>query len=120
VQADRLGAARALAQRFRAIAILKGSGTIIAHPEGNLVINPTGNPALATAGSGDVLAGLCGALLAQHWPTWQAALAAVWLHGHAADRLVEQGIGPIGLTASELIPALRDALNGWVSTYAPR
>ncbi len=111
VQADRLSAARMLATRFNAIVILKGSGTVIAHPDGEAVINSNGNPALATAGTGDVLAGVCGALLAQQLPPWQAALAAVWLHGHAADRLVAEGIGPIGLTAGELIPAIRSALN---------
>jgi hydroxyethylthiazole kinase-like uncharacterized protein yjeF len=111
VQADRLAAARALAARFHSVVVLKGTGTVIAHPDGAIVINTTGNPGLATAGTGDVLAGACGALLAQHWSAWNAALAAVWLHGHAADVLVAQGIGPIGLTASELIPAIRDAFN---------
>lgn len=111
VQADRLHAATNLAQRWQAVTILKGSGTIIAHPDGRLVINATGNPGLATAGSGDVLAGLCGALLAQHWPLWEASLAAVWLHGKAADQLAEAGIGPAGMLASELIDAIRSALN---------
>lgn len=111
VQADRLAAARQLAARFNAIVVLKGSGSVIARPDGMTAVNPTGNPALATAGTGDVLAGVCGALLAQHLPPWEAALAAVWLHGHAADVLVEQGSGPVGLTAGELIPAIRAALN---------
>ncbi len=111
VQADRLEAAKVLAQRFNAVVILKGSGSIIAHPDGRLVINTSGNPALATAGSGDVLAGLCGALLAQHWPLWEAALAACWLHGTAADVLVAAGTGPAGLTASELMPAVRIEIN---------
>jgi hydroxyethylthiazole kinase-like uncharacterized protein yjeF len=118
VQADRLTAARRLAQQCNATVILKGSGTVIARPDGNVVINTNGNPALATAGTGDVLAGICGALLAQHWPIWEAAMAAVWLHGQAADRLVEHGIGPIGLTASELIPAVRSALNRITMDYA--
>ncbi len=117
VQADRLTAARELARRFRAIAVLKGSGTVIARPNGNVVVNPTGNPALATAGTGDILAGMCGALLAQNWPEWEAALGAVWLHGHAADVLVEQGIGPIGLSASELLPAIRSGLNQLITQY---
>jgi hydroxyethylthiazole kinase-like uncharacterized protein yjeF len=117
IQADRVRAARQLAQRYRAGVILKGSGSIIANPDGVLVINPTGNPALATAGTGDVLAGLCGALLAQHWPLAQAACGAVWLHGHAADQLVASGHGPIGLCASDLIPALRQALNQAVAAY---
>ncbi|RJG01105.1 NAD(P)H-hydrate dehydratase [Noviherbaspirillum sedimenti] len=111
IQADRLAAARQLAARFQAIVILKGSGSVIARPDGSVAINPSGNPALATAGTGDVLAGVCGALLAQHLPPWQAALSAAWLHGHAADRLVEAGVGPVGLSASELIPAIRTALN---------
>jgi hydroxyethylthiazole kinase-like uncharacterized protein yjeF len=120
VQADRLAAARELARRFNSIVVLKGAGTVIAHPNGNVAINTTGNPGLATAGTGDVLAGICGALLAQHWDVWNAALGAVWLHGRAADVLVGQGIGPIGLTASELIPAVRNELNKLVSKYDRR
>ncbi len=111
IQADRLHAAATLAKKLQAVVILKGSGSVIAHPDSRLVINSTGNPALATAGSGDVLAGLCGALLAQHWPLWEAALAAPYLHGAAADELVAQGTGPAGLTASELLPAIRTGLN---------
>jgi len=111
VQADRLGAACKLAKQFNATVILKGSGSVIADPNGDTVINPTGNPALATAGSGDVLAGICGALLGQSWAVRDAALAACWLHGAAADELVKQGIGPIGLSAGELIPAVRAGLN---------
>ena len=111
IQTDRIAAAITLAQRYRATVILKGSGTVIAGADGAVVINSTGNPALATGGSGDVLAGLCGALLAQGWPVWQAAIGAVWLHGRAADTLVAQGCGPIGLTASELPAAIRQALN---------
>lgn len=111
IQSDRLASARRIALRFNAAVILKGSGSIIAQPDGQIMINTTGNPALATAGTGDVLAGICGALLAQHFPAWQAALAATWLHGAAADKLVAEGTGPIGLTASELIPRVRTLLN---------
>ena len=117
VQADRLAIARELAGRFNAHVILKGSGSVIASPDGELAINASGNPALATAGSGDVLAGLCGALLAQHWSMREAALAATWMHGHAADWLVADGIGPIGLTASELPEAIRSVLNALVSAH---
>jgi len=117
VQADRVSAARELASRFNAVAILKGSGTVIARPDGVVVINTTGNPALATAGTGDVLAGACGALLAQQWPVWNTALGAVWMHGHAADMLVRQGVGPIGLTAHELIAAIRADLNRLVKEF---
>ncbi|WP_432377660.1 NAD(P)H-hydrate dehydratase [Duganella sp. P38] len=118
VQADRLAAARTLAARLQSVVALKGSGTVIAAPDGAAVINTTGNPALATAGTGDVLAGLCGALLAQNWPHWEAVLGAVWLHGMAADVLVTEGCGPIGLTAGELIPAIRTALNRLVQHQA--
>jgi ADP-dependent NAD(P)H-hydrate dehydratase / NAD(P)H-hydrate epimerase len=111
VQADRPSAARALAERLGATVVLKGSGTVIAARDSKIVVNTTGNPALATAGTGDVLSGLCGSLLAQGWPEWEAALAGVWLHGVAADDLVGEGVGPIGLTAGELIPAIRAALN---------
>jgi hydroxyethylthiazole kinase-like uncharacterized protein yjeF len=111
VQAERLENARELAQRFDAVVILKGAGSVIARPDGDVVINTSGNPGLASGGTGDVLAGLCGALLAQGWPAWEAALGGAWLHGTAADRLVEAGIGPIGMTASELPRAIRAELN---------
>lgn len=117
VQADRLGAARALARRFHATVILKGSGTVIADGD-FLAINPTGNPALATGGTGDVLSGVCAALLAQRWPARDAALGAVWIHGEAADLLVAKGVGPAGVTASEIIDAARVVLNALISTFA--
>lgn len=85
VQADRLAAAQQLAQRFGCTVVLKGSGTVIAAPGRLPVINPTGNARLATAGTGDVLAGLIGARLAQGESAFDAACAAVWLHGRAAD-----------------------------------
>ena len=118
VQADRLAAARRLAADFGAVVVLKGAGSVIAHPDGLAVINITGGPALATAGTGDVLAGLCGALLAQRWPAWEAALAAVWLHGAAADMLVDQGVGPVGLVASELPKMVRTCLNRLIRAAA--
>lgn len=118
VQADRVAAARLLAQRCNAIVVLKGSGSVIAAPGGAAAINPTGNPALATGGTGDVLAGVCGALLAQGVPTWQAAMAAAWMHGAAADDLVREGVGPVGLTAGELAPAIRAVLNRLIRSSA--
>ncbi|MGF6181727.1 hydroxyethylthiazole kinase-like uncharacterized protein yjeF [Massilia sp. UYP32] len=111
VQSDRLEAAREMALRTNATVILKGSGTVIARPDGEVLVNPTGNAGLATAGSGDVLAGICGALLAQGWPGWEAAAAATWVHGAAADALVDEGIGPIGMTAGELPAAVRKVVN---------
>jgi hydroxyethylthiazole kinase-like uncharacterized protein yjeF len=86
IQADRLAAARKLASRYGAIAVLKGSGTVIAGSSGRPpVLNPTGNAALATAGTGDVLAGMIGAALASGQPPFEAAHHAVWRHGHIAD-----------------------------------
>jgi ADP-dependent NAD(P)H-hydrate dehydratase / NAD(P)H-hydrate epimerase len=120
VQSDRLGSANTLADRYYSTVILKGSGSIIAHPGDISVINATGNPALATAGSGDVLAGLCGALLAQGWSVRACALASTWLHGSAAGEMVASGTGPIGATASELMPWIRKALNKLVSDYGAR
>ncbi|MFM0117905.1 NAD(P)H-hydrate dehydratase [Paraburkholderia sp. RL18-101-BIB-B] len=111
VQRDRLTAARSLAARYAAVVVLKGTGTVIAAPDGRLAINPTGNAALATGGTGDVLGGIIGALLAQHLPRYEAALAGVYLHGLAADTLSAQGHGPAGLTAGELAPMVRTLLN---------
>jgi hydroxyethylthiazole kinase-like uncharacterized protein yjeF len=111
VQANRFAAAATLAAGTGCIVVLKGAGSVIATPDGELVVNPTGNPGLATAGTGDILAGLAGSLLAQGWPCREAALGSVYMHGLAADRLVEQGIGPIGLTAGELPAAIRAIRN---------
>jgi hydroxyethylthiazole kinase-like uncharacterized protein yjeF len=86
VQADRLQAARELAQRFGCVALLKGSGTVIATPQGQVRINPTGNARLAIAGTGDVLAGWIAARLAGGETAFDAASDAAYLHGLAADR----------------------------------
>ena len=87
---------------------------MVATPDGHWFINTTGNPGLATAGSGDILTGFTTALLAQGWAPREALLAAVHLHGCAADRLVASGTGPIGLTAGELIDSARACFNEWV------
>lgn len=112
IQSDRVAAIRALARRYGAWVVLKGADTLIADPGATEITrNPTGNVGLATAGTGDVLAGVLGSLLAQHLPWRQAIEGAVWLHGAAADRCVEQGIGPVGLTASDVTEALRALRN---------
>lgn len=86
IQADRLAAARQLAERFSSVIVLKGSGSVIAAPGSAPWINPTGNAALATAGTGDVLAGwLAGCWSASGASAAQAARHATWLHGRAAD-----------------------------------
>ena len=112
VQRDRMHAARELAQRLSANVVLKGVGSVLAHPDGTWDINASGGPALATAGSGDVLSGLLGALLAQGLDAKTALRYAVCLHGATADTLVAEGVGPLGLTASELPDAARALLNG--------
>lgn len=111
VQDDRIAAACELARRCAAVVALKGCGTVVASADGRWWINTTGNPGMASAGMGDVLSGQAATLLAQQWPAESALLAAVHLHGAAGDRLVDAGIGPAGMTASELIDAARICLN---------
>lgn len=110
IQGDRKQAAKQLAVRFNAYVALKGAGTVLAAPNGKLEINPTGNPALSAPGMGDVLTGILAAFLAKLEP-WEAMQRAVWLHGQAADDAVAEGLGPEGLTASELIDFVRRRLN---------
>jgi hydroxyethylthiazole kinase-like uncharacterized protein yjeF len=111
VQADRLGAALALADLLRAGVVVKGAGSVLAHVDGTWDVNASGNPGLAAAGTGDVLTGFAGALLAQRIDVTTALRLAVCLHGAAADACVATGRGPLGLTAAELIPAARELLN---------
>lgn len=111
IQSDRTSAARRLADMLRATAILKGHHTVIAHADGSITINDTGNAALATAGTGDVLAGLLGSLIAQGMQVKDACVNAVRIHGLAAERLTGRIGGMIGITASELIPEIRTLIN---------
>lgn len=111
IQADRVAMALRIAERFNAAVALKGAGTVCAFPDGRWVINGTGNPGLASAGSGDVLAGIAGALLAQGYVAERALQLAVCVHGAAADALVASGTGPVGLSPSQLAPAVRELLN---------
>jgi NAD(P)H-hydrate epimerase len=104
VGGDRLGAARALADRSGAVVLLKGPGTVVASPEGQVALNPTGGAALATAGSGDVLTGIIAGFLARGVDAFRAAVAGAWVHGRTADRLVEAD-GP-GLVAGDLVGGL--------------
>ena len=85
IQQDRITAGRELVQRFGCVAVLKGSGSVIAGPGVPPWINPTGNARLATAGTGDVLAGMVAARLAAGTAAFEAAVGAVYLHGLAAD-----------------------------------
>jgi hydroxyethylthiazole kinase-like uncharacterized protein yjeF len=99
----RLAAARAAAQRAGAVVLLKGPDTVIAAPDGRAVINATGSPYLATAGSGDVLAGLIGGLLAQGLDGFAAACCGAWLHGRLGELL---GAGLIAEDLPEALPNL--------------
>jgi hydroxyethylthiazole kinase-like uncharacterized protein yjeF len=114
VQADRVKAAIELAQRYHAIVVLKGNGSIIASPDGTWLINTSGNPGMASAGMGDVLTGMIASLLAQGADARAAAAAAVWLHGAAGDALAREGKGPIGISASEVIDEARRLLNATI------
>jgi NAD(P)H-hydrate epimerase len=107
VQADRPAAAHALSKKYTTVVVLKGAGSLIASPDGRLALCHQGHPAMATAGLGDVLAGLVGALLAQGMPAFDAACLAVWLHANAGE---QQGKNGRGLAASDLIPAIRQLL----------
>jgi NAD(P)H-hydrate epimerase len=112
VQADRLGAVRALARRTGGVVLLKGARTLVADPRGSVVANPTGTPLLATAGSGDVLSGVIGALLAGGLAPSDAATCGAWLHGAAAEAL-EPRLGDAGLLAHEIadvVPRVRRGL----------
>lgn len=117
VQSDRLAAAKELAAVFGCVVVLKGSGTVVARPGATAAINLTGNALLATAGTGDVLAGWIGGTwgspsLPADDAAWTAAVSSVWLHGHAADRAASADRGAPTLRASALVEAMRAALSG--------
>jgi NAD(P)H-hydrate epimerase len=105
VQGDRLAAARGAAAAYGAIVVLKGARTITAAPDGRAWINLSGNPGLAAGGTGDVLAGIIGSLLAQGHAAEEAAMLGVFLHGYAADRVAARR-GMIGMLASDLFEEL--------------
>jgi NAD(P)H-hydrate epimerase len=101
VQADRLGCALEAAKKQRAIAIFKGARTVIARPDGRFNINATGLPLLATAGSGDVLTGLVGGLLARGMEAFDAASTGVYVHGRAAEAAADTGM--VSLMAGDIV-----------------
>lgn len=114
IESDRFGAARAAAARAKSVVVLKGPYSIIASPDGRLVVNPTGNAALATAGSGDVLAGLVGAL-ACTLPPFEAAWCGAYLHGAAGDAW-EARNADRGLLASAIADELPGVFRALVAT----
>ena len=110
IQADRVSAALEIARRYQAVTVLKGCGTVIANRDGAYAICPLGNPGMATAGSGDVLSGVIGALLAQGLAPWEAALTGVVAHASAGDLAAER-IGQRGLIATDITAFLPSVLN---------
>ncbi|WP_424682880.1 NAD(P)H-hydrate dehydratase [Frateuria sp. YIM B11624] len=110
VERDRFAAVRTLAQRFGAVVVLKGAGSLVADPDGRLDVCPWGNPGMASGGMGDLLTGLIAALLAQGCPAPDAARLGVGLHARAGDRAAREG--ERGMIASDLLAPLRLLLNG--------
>ena len=107
VQQDRMSAVQTISTTLQAVTVLKGHHTLVATPDGTVYTNPSGNAGLATAGSGDVLSGIIGSLLAQGIPPFQAACAGVWLHGAAADVIKHSTGVETGMLAGEIAPAAR-------------
>lgn len=109
VQVNRFAAVEQIQRRYGGVAVLKGAGTLVASSH-STVLAKVGNPGMAAAGMGDVLAGLCGALLAQHFAPELAAATAVCVHGGAGDKAAEN-FGERGLRATELLPHIRRIMN---------
>lgn len=105
IVADPWGSAREAAARFKQVVVLKYGHTTVAHPDGSLVVALQTLPSLATAGTGDVLAGVIASLMAQGMPAWDAAITGVYV-GDAAAQLAQRNLGTLGLVASDLIQTL--------------
>jgi len=110
IAADRFVAVRAIARRFNAVAVLKGAGTLVAAPDGEVAVCPWGNPGMASGGMGDVLTGVIAGLQAQGLDAWQAAYAGVALHALAGDAAARNG--QAGTLAADLFEPLRLLRNG--------
>ncbi len=109
IQRDRYAAVRELAVRHAAVVVLKGAGSLVGNPAGNVAVCPWGNPGMASGGMGDVLTGVIAALLAQKLTPWDAATLGVALHARAGD--LAAGAAPRGLLASDLFEPLRQLAN---------
>jgi NAD(P)H-hydrate epimerase len=105
VQKDRRAVASRFAKLWNKVVVLKGAGTVIAAPDGRITLNPIATPALASGGTGDVLAGLIGGLMAQKLPPFEAAVTGVHLHSVAGMDL-EASVGQAGVLASDLLPQI--------------
>lgn len=113
IQRDRFAAVIALARRYRAVAVLKGAGSLVAHPEGGVLVCPWGNPGMASGGMGDVLTGVIAGLMGQGLNCWRAARLGVALHAQAGDAAAGEG-GEAGLVASDLFLPLRRLRNAQI------
>ena len=110
IELDRFASARALAQRYNAVVVLKGSGSLIVNPDGRLDVCTWGNPGMGSGGMGDLLTGVVAALMAQGCTAWDAARMGVGLHARAGDLAARRG--ERGLLASDLLDPLRTLGNG--------
>jgi NAD(P)H-hydrate epimerase len=102
IQAEREGVAGRMAKEWQAVVLLKGAFTVVANPDGRVVVLPFANAGLATAGSGDVLAGAIVGLRAQGMGAFEAAVAGAYLHGLAGE-LVREELGDMGMVAGDLL-----------------
>jgi NAD(P)H-hydrate epimerase len=112
VQSDRIAIATSRARAWNATILLKGARTVVADPDSPAAVIPTGNPGLATGGTGDVLTGLCGALLAGGLPPPAAGRVAAFVHGRAGD-LAARRFGERGLVAGDLGDAIGEVWAQW-------
>lgn len=110
IQKDRIACARGFASEFNVHLVLKGAGTVVAHPDGRVFINTTGNSGMASGGMGDVLTGVIAGLMAQGMPPDEAVRAGVYLHGAAADMLAKK-IGAVGFLATEVMAAIPQVMS---------
>jgi NAD(P)H-hydrate epimerase len=111
IQADRFAAVRQIQQKYNAVVLLKGSGTLIAGQDSVIKVCPYGNSAMATAGTGDLLSGIIGGLIAQGMSLQMATELGCCLHSAAADMAVD-ALGSRGISATDLLPYIRQLLNG--------
>jgi NAD(P)H-hydrate epimerase len=109
IQADRIGISRDFAAEYGCYLVLKGARTIIAAPSGEIFINTTGNPGMASGGTGDVLAGLIGALLCQGCSPLESSIAGVYIHGLAGDKAADEK-GETGLIARDIIKKMPEVM----------
>lgn len=109
IEGDRWGKAREMAERWGQVVVLKGAYTVVASPDGRTVIEPFANPGLATAGTGDVLAGAIVGFLAQGLEPFAAAVCGAYIHGLAGE-LVKEEVGETGMVAGDLLPKLPRAI----------